>query len=91
MLNAWKTFAVLAPCVLLIDLLWLGVLMKGFYAQEIGELTRRQGETLAPRWGAAILVYLIIPAGLMLFVRPLLNEQSAAWQAFAWGALFGLL
>ena len=50
---AWKVYAILVPLVLLIDLLWLGVIMKGFYAQEIGELTRKNGDTLAPRWGAA--------------------------------------
>ena len=88
---AWKVYAILVPLVLLIDLLWLGVIMKGFYAQEIGELTRKNGDTLAPRWGAAILVYLLIPAGVMLFVRPLLEPQATPWQAFIWGAVFGLV
>ena len=82
---------ILTPIVLVIDLLWLGVVMKGFYAQEIGGLMRRNGESLAPRWGAALLVYLLIPAGVVLFVRPLLGEQAAMWQAFAWGAVFGLV
>ena len=82
---------ILTPIVLVIDLLWLGVVMKGFYAQEIGELMRRKGTALAPRWGAASLVYLLIPAGIVLFVRPLLGEPTAMWQAFAWGAVFGLV
>ena len=82
---------ILLPIVLVIDMIWLGVVMKGFYAQEIGALMRRNGETLAPRWGAALLVYVLIPAGLVLFVRPLLVEHSATWQAFGWGALFGLV
>ena len=67
----WKLFAIVLPIFLLIDLVWLGVVMKGFYSQELGELARRQGAALAPRWGAAILVYLLIPGGLVLFVRPL--------------------
>ena len=81
----------LAPIVLVIDLVWLGMIMKGFYAQEIGEITRRNAEGLAPRWGAALLVYLFIPAGLVCFVRPLLGEQSTLPQAWAWGALFGFI
>jgi len=65
--------------------------MKDFYAHEIGVLTRRNGQTLAPRWVPALLVYLLIPAGLVLFVRPLLAEQTSLGQVFAWGALFGLV
>lgn len=82
---------ILVPVVLVLDLIWLGIVMKGFYAQEMGELMRRNGEAFAPRWGAAFLVYLLIPAGLVFFVRPLLIEHAAAWQAFAWGAAFGLV
>ena len=82
---------ILVPIVLVIDLIWLGIVMKSFYAQEMGELMRRNGETLSPRWGAAVLVYLLIPAGLVLFVRPLLGEQTPAWMVFAHGAAFGLI
>ena len=74
----WKLFAIVLPIFLLIDLLWLGVVMKGFYSQELGELARRHGVVLAPRWGAAMLVYLLIPGGIVLFVRPLLGEHRLA-------------
>ena len=87
----WKLLAIVLPIFLLMDLLWLGVVMKSFYNQELGELARRQGEALAPRWGAAILVYLLIPGGIVLFVRPLLGQNATAWNAFGWGALFGLV
>ncbi len=84
-------FLILLPIFLLIDLFWLGVIMKSFYAAELGDLARRQGTALAPRWGAAILVYLLIPAGVVLFVRPLLGETSSLLQTFGWGAIFGLV
>ncbi len=90
-MNSWKLFAIVLPIFLLFDLFWLGVIMKTFYSQELGELARRHGATLAPRWGAAILVYLLIPGGIVLFVQPLLGENGTAWQAFGWGALFGLV
>lgn len=57
------TFAIL-------DAVWIGVLMKGFYSSEFGEIARRQDGAMAPRWPAAILVYLLIPLGIVLFVRP---------------------
>jgi uncharacterized membrane protein len=90
-MQSWKLFAIVAPICLLMDLLWLGIAMKGFYSQELGDLARRQGASLAPRWGAALLVYLLIPGGIVLFVRPLLVVNSSGWQAFGWGALFGLV
>lgn len=86
-----KVFAFVLPVFLLIDLLWLGVVMKGFYSRELGELAIRQGASLAPRWGAAILVYLLIPGGLVLFVRPLLGANATVWHAVGWGALYGLV
>ncbi len=86
-----KLIAIVVATFLLLDLLWLGLIMKGFYDQELGELARRQGSALAPRWGAAVLVYLLIPGGLILFVRPLLGTHATIGQAFGWGAAFGLV
>jgi uncharacterized membrane protein len=90
-MHALKLLAIVIPAFLVFDLLWLGVIMKGFYMQELGDLARRDGTTLSPRWGAAILVYLLIPLGVVLFVRPALAGSSSLWVAFAWGAVFGLV
>ncbi len=90
-MQGFKVFAIVLPIFLLIDLIWLGVVMNDFYSHELGELARRQGTALAPRWGAAVLVYLLIPGGLVLFVRPLLGMNATAWQAIGWGALYGLV
>jgi uncharacterized membrane protein len=90
-MSTWKLFAILLPVFLLIDLLWLGVVMKGFYDSELGELGRRQAGALAPRWPAAVLVYVLIPAGIVLFVRPLAGADASPARAFAWGAVYGLV
>ena len=91
MLSGLKVFAVILPVFLVIDLVWLGILMKDFYSHELGELARRQGTSLAPRWWAASLVYLLIPAGLVLFVRPLFDSNTTTLQAIGWGALYGVV
>jgi uncharacterized membrane protein len=83
--------ALILPMFLVVDLLWIGVVMKGFYSQELGELARRQGDALAPRWGAALPVYLLIPVGIFIFVRPRLGQGATAVHAFGWGAAFGLV
>jgi uncharacterized membrane protein len=85
----WKMFAIVLPIFLVLDFLWLGVLMKGFYNQELGDLARRQDGALAPRWPAAILVYVLIPAGVVFFVRPMLGAGVSLGQSFALGAAFG--
>ena len=86
-----KLFAATLPAFLLLDLLWLGVLMKGFYDREIGDLARRSGGALAPRWGAAAIVYLLIPLGVVLLVRPAAGEAAAVARAAAWGAAYGAI
>jgi uncharacterized membrane protein len=90
-LHVLKLLAIVMPAFLVFDLLWLGVIMKGFYMQELGELARRNGPNLSPRWGAAIPVYLLIPLGVVLFVRPAVGHSSSLWAAFVWGSVFGLV
>ena len=86
-----KLFCVVLPVFLLLDAIWIGVVMKTFYDREIGDLARRVDGGMAPRWGAAVLVYLLIPTGIVLFVKPLLQPGGTSIEAFRWGATFGLV
>jgi len=70
----------------LIDMIWLGLVAKGFYRRHLGSF-------LSPdvRWGAALLFYLLFIAGLLVFVvRPALL-RGAPFEALFFGALFGLI
>jgi uncharacterized membrane protein len=67
-----------------IDLIWLGVIAKGFYRAQLGDL-------MAPQlniW-AAVAFYLTYAAGLVIFaIRPAMI--SGAWtDAALFGAMFG--
>ena len=70
----------------LIDMVWLGVVAKGFYRRHLGAL-------LSPKvnWAAAILFYLLFIAGIVVFaVRPaLLGGGPSA--ALGLGAFLGLV
>ena len=70
----------------LIDMVWLGLVAKNFYRQQLGEL-------LSPKvtWWAAILFYLLFIAGLQLFVVAPALGAGGALQALWRGALFGLI
>ena len=79
-----KLYALTVPVFFIFDLIWLGVLAKGFYQKNLNAL-------LSPKvnWPAAISFYLIFIAGILIFaVIPAVVKDS--WRhAVLWGALFG--
>lgn len=79
-----KLYLLTVPVFLLVDLLWLGVIAKGFYRDQLAHL-------LSPtvNWPAALSFYLIYIAGILYFaVVPALAEDSLG-RALLNGALFG--
>jgi uncharacterized membrane protein len=78
--------AITLPIFLAIDVIWIGIVAKGFYAQHLGFLMKK-----SPNWAAAILFYLLYVVGLVFFViYPALKTGS--WpDALLRGALFGLV
>lgn len=69
-----------------IDMLWIGVVAKNFYAQQIGFLMRTD-----INWVAAVLFYLLYIVGLVIFVIAPAVEQGSWTHAVLFGALFGLI
>lgn len=70
----------------LIDMIWLGLVAKNFYRQQLGGMLSSK-----VNWPAAILFYLLFIAGLQLFVVAPALAQGGAWQALWQGAFFGLI
>ena len=71
---------------LVLDGLWLGVLMSSTYKELLGSLMLEQ-----PKWGPAIVFYLLYVLGVVFFVvMPALARGSARRAALA-GAFFGLV
>ncbi len=82
----FKLYAVALTTFLVLDLMWLGVIARSFYQAQIGHLMRPQ-----VNWAAAVVFYLIFVAGIViLVVWPAIGRESLP-QAFALGALFGLV
>jgi uncharacterized membrane protein len=74
----FATLIVLLP----LDFLFLGVLAKGLFVAEVGDML---GEVRA---APAVLFYLLYIAGIVVFVN---GSATATWQSTAlYGALFGL-
>jgi uncharacterized membrane protein len=80
-----KLYGVAVVVCLGLDLLWLGVLAKGFYRRQFGALMRADVQ-----WLPAILFYLLYVAALVFFVvQPAIAERSLARAALT-GAFLGL-
>ncbi len=81
-----KLYAIGFVSFLAIDMVWLTLIAKNFYAKHLGSLLSPQ-----VNWLAAILFYLLFIAGIVVFtVTPALAQHS--WlKALLLGALFGLI
>lgn len=82
----FKLYFIALPVFFAIDMVWLVVVAKNFYSQQIGFLMK-----ITPNWAAAIIFYLLFIVGLVVFViEPAVSLNS--WQrAVAFGAFFGLV
>ena len=79
-----KLYALTVPVFFIIDLIWLGIVAKGFYQKNLKYI-------LSPNvnWTAAIIFYLMYIAGILIFaVLPGVAKDSVR-HAVLWGALFG--
>lgn len=81
-----KLYLIALPVFLVIDMVWLGLVAKGFYSKQIGFLMKTN-----INWTAAIVFYLVFIVGLVIFVvTPAIDKKS--WlQALLLGSLFGLI
>jgi len=73
---------------LALDGIWLGLVMSGFYKAQLAPIARMSGGGFAPNWPAALVVYLLLGAGLALFAVP---RAGSAASAAGYGALLGLI
>lgn len=81
-----KLYFVTLAVFLVVDLIWLGLIARGFYQKQLGFL-------LAPstNWPAAILFYLLFIAGLLAFVVTPGLETGSLKITLLRAALFGLV
>lgn len=81
-----KLYAIALPVFIVIDALWLGLVAKNFYRDQIGQLMKSE-----VNWTAAIVFYLIFISGLVVFVVSPALARGSWIHALLFGALFGLV
>ena len=82
----FKLYAIALPVFFAIDMLWLGLVAKNFYRNQIGFLMKSE-----LNWIAALIFYLLFIVGLVLFVIAPAIEKKSWMHALLFGALFGLI
>ena len=80
--------AVGAVAFMVLDGVWLGLLMKNFYRNQLAPIVRLADGGIAPNWPAAFVVYVLLGTGIAMFVIP---RAATMAQAAGYGALFGLV
>ena len=81
-----KLYFLALPIFFAIDMVWLGLVAKTFYAEQIGFLMTKD-----VKWAAALIFYALFIAGLVFFViTPSLEKKDWMHALFA-GMFFGLI
>ncbi len=81
-----KLYAIAFPVFIAMDMIWLGLVAKNFYQNQIGFLMKSE-----INWAAACVFYLLFVLGLVLFVIGPAMEKNSWVHALLFGALFGLV
>ncbi len=81
-----KLYFITLPVFFAIDMVWLGLVAKNFYRNQIGFLLKSDFN-----WAAAIAFYILFIGGLVLFVIMPAVEKDSWKHALLFGALFGLI
>ena len=82
------TMAASIAAFVVLDGLWLGLVMKDFYRTQLMPIGRMADGGFAPLWLPALAVYVLLGAGVAVFVVP---RAGSVLGAAGLGALFGLV
>lgn len=86
MSRIFLTYAVSVPVFFFIDMIWLGVIAKGFYRNALEPLL-----TPNVNWIAAIIFYLLFLVGILIFALLPGMERRSLVYTIAMAALFGFI
>lgn len=81
-----RHFFFLLVTIPVVDYLWIGLLMQGFYLKHLGHLARVKDGAFDLLLWPAFFVYVLLALGLSILVLP---RASSVLSAFLLGALFG--
>lgn len=93
----WTELKLYVTCfvaIVAIDLLWIGVIMKSFYVEQmrpIGRISSITVDKFEPVLWAAGVVYIALAMGVVQFALPRIGPTTSWIATFAIGALLGFV
>ena len=84
--TAFKVYGLMIPVFFILDMLWLGVVAKGFYQSRLAGFLSEN-----VNWTAAVLFYLLFLVGLLVFVVLPAADKNSLIQGVLRGLFFGLI
>ena len=91
MLSELKLYAVCFITFVVVDFIWIGVVMKSFYVQQLRLIGRISGDKFEPILWAAGVVYFALSIGIVQFVLPRIALETSWISTFGIGALLGFV
>lgn len=90
-MNFLRLFAVSIVAFAVLDLAWLGFIIKPFNLAQLAEIGRFKDGQFDLWYAPAIGVYFLMALSMVYFVMPKIGAEDPFWLAFLTGALMGFL
>jgi uncharacterized membrane protein len=81
-----KVYVLMVPVFFILDMIWLGLVAKGFYRTRLADLLSQE-----INWAAAVIFYLLFLLGLLVFVVLPAAEKGSLASSLVRGLFFGLV
>ncbi len=91
LLNDLKLYATGFISIIVIDYVWLGIIMKAFYVEQLRPIGRITGEKFDPILWAAAAVYIALSIGIVHLALPRAGVETSWLATFGVGALLGFV
>lgn len=91
MLSELKVYATCLISFAVIDFIWIGIVMKSFYVEQLRTIGRIKGDKFEPVLWAAGCVYIVLAIGIVQFVLPKVPIDASWLSTFGTGALLGFV
>lgn len=86
-----KGFVAAFATIIVLDYIWLGYVVRKFYAKNLAHIARVQGDRFEVTYWAGGVVYAFLALGIVFFVLPKIAASDSALWAWVVGAIFGLV
>ncbi len=86
-----KQFLVAFVLFVILDLIWLGFVMKDFNMRQLADIGRIENGAFQVNYTAALIVYVLMALAIPFYVLPQLTAVDSHMKVFLTGALLGLI